>query len=209
MAITGELKGQTSTIIGVEDADADQYLTFFMNTEEYGVDILTVQEIKGWDSATPLPKAPPHIKGMINLRGTIVPIIDLRQCFGLDSIQYTSESVVIVLLVKSGGKERVMGIVVDAVSDVYTISDKDLKPAPDLGEAVNTSYIKGLVNVNEKLVILLKIEQLLLVGDLSEIQYLSAEELETGLKADQDAKLDVENTPPVPDSDQGDVEVRA
>ncbi len=163
------------------DEDSSQYLTFIMKDEEYGVDILCVQEIRGWDSATPLPNAPPHIKGVINLRGTIVPIVDLRQCFGMQAIQYTMMTVVIVLRIECEGKERVMGIVVDAVSDVYTLSQKDMKEAPDLGDSVNTSYIKGLVNVNEKMVILLDLDQLLSLDELPDLSNLSSEMLSANM----------------------------
>jgi len=139
----------------------NQYLTFIMANEEYGVDILAVQEIRGWESATPLPNAPAHIKGVINLRGTIVPIVDLRKCFGLDAIEYSPVTVVIVLKVSSKNGHKVMGIVVDAVSDVYALADSDMRPAPDLGATVNTEVIKGLVSVNNKMVILLDIDRLL------------------------------------------------
>lgn len=146
--------------------DADQFLTFIMAGEEYGVDILCVQEIRGWETATPLPNAPPHIKGVINLRGTIVPIIDLRQCFGMDSIAYTAVTVVIVLKVKTDAGSRVMGIVVDAVSDVYTLAGSDMRAAPDMGSTINTEFIKGLVNVDEKMVILLDIDKLLTMDEI-------------------------------------------
>ena len=146
--------------------DMDQFLTFIMADEEYGVDILCVQEIRGWENATPLPNSPAHIKGVINLRGTIVPIVDLRKCFGMDSIEYTAITVVIVLKVKSEAGDRVMGIVVDAVSDVYTLSNQDMRSAPDLGNSINTEFIRGLVNVNGKMVILLNIDKLLSLEDI-------------------------------------------
>ncbi len=142
------------------------YLTFIMNHEEYGVDILCVQEIRGWETATPLPNAPKHIKGVINLRGTIVPIIDLRQCFGLPAIDYTAVTVVIVLKVQQAGVSRVVGIVVDGVSDVYSLADKDLRQAPDLGHAVDMHFVKGLVSIENKMVILLNIDQLLNIEDM-------------------------------------------
>lgn len=149
--------------------DNDQFLTFIMNNEEYGVNILCVQEIRGWESATPLPNSPPHIKGVINLRGTIVPIIDLRQCFGLEAIEYTPVTVVIVLKVESAKGSRIMGIVVDAVSEVYTIANADMKAAPDLGDAVDTGYIRGLVDVDSKMVILLEIDKLLSMDELPDL----------------------------------------
>ncbi len=155
-----------SGLSGSEAEGTDQFLTFFMNGEEYGVDILCVQEIRGWESSTPLPNAPPQIKGVINLRGTIVPIVDLRQCFGLDAIEYTGITVVIVLKVDTDDGERIMGIVVDAVSDVYSIAEEDMRPAPDLGGAIETEFIKGLVTVNKSMVILLNISKLLALDDM-------------------------------------------
>jgi len=143
------------------DGDGNQYLTFFMAGEEYGVDILRVQEIRGWDNATPLPNAPSYIKGVINLRGIIVPIVDLRQCFGLQAAEYSPVTVVIVLKLENAEHNRVIGMVVDAVSDVYSLSTEQMRAPPDLGEAVDTSFIKGLVTVNNKMVILLQLETLL------------------------------------------------
>ncbi len=145
---------------------ASQYLTFIMNNEEYGVDILCVQEIRGWETATPLPNAPKHIKGVINLRGTIVPIIDLRQCFGLSAIDYTAITVVIVLKVQAETGSRIIGIVVDGVSDVYALADTDLHRPPDLGHAVDTAFIKGLASIDNKMIILLNIDQLLNIDEL-------------------------------------------
>ena len=152
-----------------------QYLTFIMAGEEYGVDILQVQEIRGWESVTPIPNAPAHIKGVINLRGTIVPIVDLRQRFGLQRVDYGPLTVVIVLKVATKKGSRVMGIVVDAVSDVYSLAAEEMKAAPDLGDNVNTSYIQGLVNVAGKMVILLDINELLgsdTIPDVSALQEL-------------------------------------
>ena len=156
----------------IDSISGNQYLTFIMADEEYGVDILAVQEIRGWESATPLPNAPPHVKGVINLRGTIVPIIDLRQCFGIDAIEYTALTVVIVLKVEHEDGNRVIGIVVDAVSDVYSLADDEMRSAPDLGNSMNTDVIKGLVSVNDKMVILLDIDQLLSLDDLSSLNTL-------------------------------------
>ena len=151
----------------------DQFLTFIMSNEEYGVNILCVQEIRGWESATPLPNSPAHIKGVINLRGTIVPIVDLRQCFGLEAIEYTPVTVVIVLKVEGTKGSRIVGIVVDAVSEVYTISDNEIKPAPDLGDAVNTDYVRGLVDVDKKMVILLEINRLLSMEQMPDLSDVS------------------------------------
>ena len=167
-------KGQELLENGIEsihsNADhTDQYLTFIMAEEEYGVDILCVQEIRGWESATPIPNAPPHVRGVINLRGTIVPIIDLRICFGMEHVEYNAITVVIVLKVQTENGDKIMGVVVDAVSDVYSITEKEMRPAPDLGSTIDTEFIKGLVNVNDKMVILLNIDKLLTSEDLSTI----------------------------------------
>ena len=137
-----------------------QFLTFMLAEEEYGVDILRVQEIKGWDKTTPIPNTPPYIKGVINLRGAIVPIIDLRQRFGMDAIPYGPTTVVIVLKVAGEDRERTMGIVVDAVSDVYNISTDEMKPAPDFG-GIDVEFVKGLATVDEQMVIILDIDKLL------------------------------------------------
>ncbi|MBL1261614.1 MAG: purine-binding chemotaxis protein CheW [Thiotrichaceae bacterium] len=143
--------------------DTDQYLTFILAGEEYGVDILRVQEIKGWDSVTPIPNTPDYIKGVINLRGTIVPIIDLRHRFSLDEIPYGATTVVIVLKVESENGNRTMGIVVDAVSDVYNVSEDEMKPPPDFG-TISIDYVKGLATLEEKMVIVLEIDKLLNSG---------------------------------------------
>ncbi len=144
----------------------EQYLTFIMADEEYGVDILRVQEIKGWDTATPLPNTPTYVKGVINLRGTIVPIIDLRQRFGLDTVPYGPTTVVIVLKVLGEIGQRIVGIVVDAVSEVYNVSTDDLKTAPDFGSSVTTDVVKGLATVEEKMIIVLDVDQLLKDSEL-------------------------------------------
>ena len=152
------------------NADTDQYLTFILNDEEYGVDILRVQEIKGWDSVTPIPNTPDYIKGVINLRGTIVPIIDLRRRFKMDPIPYGPMTVVIVLKVITEDAERVMGVVVDAVSEVYNISAEEMKAAPDFGDAAKIDYVQGLATVNDKMVIVLDIDHLLTNGVLENIE---------------------------------------
>ena len=149
----------------VEDENLEQYLTFIMNDEEYGVDILSVQEIRGWEPVTPVPNSPAHIKGVVNLRGIIVPIVDLRSKFNLDNVEYGPLTVVIVLRVSFDDGERIMGVVVDAVSDVYGLLLDDMKTAPDLGDHVNTNYIRGLASVDEKMIIVLDIDALL-EGDM-------------------------------------------
>ncbi|ARU57582.1 MAG: chemotaxis protein CheW [Pseudomonadales bacterium] len=144
----------------------EQYLTFFMDNEEYGVDILSVQEIRGWESATAIPNAPSHVKGVINLRGTVVPIIDLRQRFGLKEVEYGPTTVVIVLKISNQKQgQRVMGIVVDAVSDVHQFKSSEIQPSPEMSENANTAYVKGLGSVGDEMVILLDISAMLNADD--------------------------------------------
>ncbi|WP_428239451.1 chemotaxis protein CheW [Gynuella sp.] len=147
----------------------DQYLTFIVEKEEYGVDILSVQEIRGWDSATSIPNAPAYLKGVINLRGTIVPIIDLRTRFQLPTIEYGPMTVVIVLKLSFHDKERVVGVVVDAVSDVYSIPKEDIKESPEMDANISSNFIKGLANVNEKMIILLDLALLMEPAELTKI----------------------------------------
>jgi purine-binding chemotaxis protein CheW len=170
---------QANALVGMQAdksavAVTDQYLTFFLAGEEYGVDILRVQEIRGWTTATQIPNMPDFIKGVINLRGTIVPVIDLRRRFNMDAASYSATTVVIVLKVVSDKGDRVMGIVVDAVSDVYNVAADGIKPAPDFGHAISTDFLKGLATVNEKMVIVLDIDTLLNVTDLDAIANVSA-----------------------------------
>ncbi|MCF6234809.1 MAG: chemotaxis protein CheW [Gammaproteobacteria bacterium] len=153
----------------INNEDTSQYLTFILGGEEYGIDILRVQEIKGWDLVTTIPNTPEYIKGVINLRGTIVPIIDLREKFALGNKKYGPTTVVIVLKVESEGCDRIVGVVVDAVSDVYSIRGSDLKPAPDFGGTISTEFLRGLATVEDKMVILLNIDELLNVGVLNAI----------------------------------------
>jgi len=151
-----------------ENTDLEnQYLTFILSDEEYGVDILRVQEIRGWESVTTVPNAPDYIKGVINIRGTIVPIVDLRMRFGMEQLEYGPITVVIVLKVIGENRERVMGIVVDTVSDTYDVPEDSIKPAPDFGEKIEVNFVKGLATINEKMLILLDIDQLLNSGELN------------------------------------------
>ena len=162
------IQGLESEAIEV-NGEGNQYLTFMLAGEEYGVDILRVQEIKGWDSVTPIPNTPKYIKGVINLRGTIVPIFDLRERFNLETIAYGVTTVVIVLKVHGDNGERTMGIVVDAVSEVHNIDEDVMKSAPDFGGAISTDFVKGLATVDDKMVIALDIDHLLNTSVLDEV----------------------------------------
>ena len=156
---------EESQKIGSEDGVlTEQYLTFIMADEEYGVDILAVQEIRGWESATPVPNSPNYLKGVINLRGTIVPIMDLRLRFDLPKIEYGEETVVVVLKIFTSTGTRTMGIIVDAISDVYDVPIGEAKNK-GLGDNQNSNFIKGLVTVKKNMVILLELENLLTIDD--------------------------------------------
>jgi purine-binding chemotaxis protein CheW len=149
-------------------ADIEQeYLTFILEGEEYGVDILCVQENRVWSSVTELPNKPAYLKGVINIRGIIIPIIDLRQRLGKEPLEYNEQTVTIILRHQSEAKVMVVGIVVDAVSEVYKFTAKNIRPAPDFGNAIDKCFLKGLAtSEDEKMVILLDSEALLNEDDL-------------------------------------------
>ena len=138
----------------------DQYLTFALGGEQYGTDVMQVQEIKVWDGVTRVPYSPNYILGVINLRGAIVPIIDLRVRFGLKSALFDSTTVIVVVHVAGERGERVVGVVVDSVKEVHDIAAANIQPPPDLLGAVDQVFVKALANVDGKLVILLDMEKL-------------------------------------------------
>lgn len=142
-------------------AGSNQVLTFTLGDETYGVDILRVQEIRGWSPVTRIPQSPAHVLGVLNLRGSIVPIVDLRMRFNLERAEYTPLTVIIVLSVESSLGRRDFGLVVDGVSDVIDVNTGDVKPAPEMGEQVSTEFIEGLAAVSGRMVMLLDIDQLI------------------------------------------------
>ncbi|HKQ80739.1 MAG TPA: chemotaxis protein CheW [Steroidobacteraceae bacterium] len=142
-------------------AGSNQMLTFTLGDETYGVDILRVQEIRGWTPVTRIPQTPPHVLGVLNLRGSIVPIVDLRMRFMLKHAEYTPLTVIIVLSVESAAGRRDFGVVVDGVSDVIDVASTDIKPAPDLGSQVSTEFIEGLASVSDRMVMLIDIDRLI------------------------------------------------
>jgi purine-binding chemotaxis protein CheW len=143
-----------------------EYLTFTLGSEEYGIDILKVQEIRGYDAVTRIAQAPDFIKGVINLRGVIVPIVDLRIKFKLGTPTYDQFTVVIILNI---GK-RVMGIVVDGVSDVIQLNADNLRPAPEFGSILDTRYILGLGTVDERMIIIVDIEKLMTSQEMALVE---------------------------------------
>ena len=142
------------------NADEGQYLSFSLGGEEYGVDILKVREIREWQPVRPLPDTPEYVKGVVDLRGVVVPVIDLRIRFGLEKVEYTPTTVMIVLSTNAPGGDRVFGLVVDAVSDVLDVLPDKIRPAPDLGSRINTRYILGMVSREQRMVILLEMDRL-------------------------------------------------
>jgi purine-binding chemotaxis protein CheW len=143
-------------------ATAREYLTFRLSQEEYGIDILKVQEIRGYEAPTRIANAPPFIKGVVNLRGTIVPIVDMRLKFNCSEADYSSLTVVIILNLGS----RIVGIVVDSVSDVLELQPENVKSAPDIESIVSNDCILGLGSLGERMLILLDIERLMSSTDM-------------------------------------------
>ncbi|MBN9122955.1 MAG: purine-binding chemotaxis protein CheW [Planctomycetes bacterium] len=137
-------------------AGASQYLTFTLAGEAYGLEILRVQGIKGFSRVTPIPHAPPHVKGVLNLRGTVVPVVDMRLRFALPGAEYTKFSVIIVVTVGA----RVVGLLVDAVSDVLSVGGGDVGAAPDFGGGTDISFLTGIAKVGSRLVSLLDVDKL-------------------------------------------------
>jgi purine-binding chemotaxis protein CheW len=148
--------GQTNHI-----PQGTQYLSFLLAGEEYAVEILRVREIRGIGPITPLPQSPAHVQGMMNLRGAVVPVVDLRVAVGLPRTDYNKFTVIVVLSVR----ERTIGFVVDSVCDVISLQDGDVEKAPDLGTHVEASLVGGIARVQERFVILLDIDRI--IGDLS------------------------------------------
>ena len=147
--------------------DANQYLTFILAGEEYAIDILKVQEIRGLESTTRIPNTPEYLLGVINLRGAVVPIVDLRVRFDLEIADSGAEVVILVKITTSNG-ERVIGLVVDGVSDVYSISAEDISDTPDLASNVVRMFVTGLATVGEQMIIMLDIDHLIASGVLNE-----------------------------------------
>jgi len=143
------------------EAESYQVLTFVLGSETYGVDILRVQEIRGWSAVTKIPNSPPHVLGVLNLRGSIVPVVDLRKRFSLEQAEYTAVTVIIVLSVRGEAGRRDFGVVVDGVSDVVDVEASAVRPTPDLGCRAATDHIRGLVPVNERMVVLLDLDRLI------------------------------------------------
>lgn len=163
---------QTTTIAEAHarDGSGSEFLAFTLGSEEYGIDILKVQEIRGYEAVTRIANAPEFIKGVINLRGIIIPVVDMRIKFKLGTPVYDQFTVVIILNI--GG--RIMGMVVDSVSDVTTLGPEQIKPAPEMGTAFNSDYLMGLGTVDERMLILIDIDKLMSSGEMGLIDKLAA-----------------------------------
>jgi purine-binding chemotaxis protein CheW len=137
--------------------DGSQHLTFRLGEEEYGLEILKVQEIKGYSPVTPIPNTPAYVKGVMNLRGTVIPVVDLRAKLGMAAATYTPFTVIVVARVG----QKTMGLIVDAVSDVLNIPVADVQAAPEFGGDVDAGYISGMAKAGDKLIVLLDIDRVL------------------------------------------------
>ena len=159
-------RAEANRAVQAKGPHGGEFLTFRLGEEEYGIDILRVQEIRSYEPPTRIANAPAFIKGVVNLRGVIVPIVDLRLKLGCASAEYNSFTVVIVLNVKG----RVVGAVVDSVSDVLELQGDAVKPAPEMNSAVDLSFITGIGNVADRMLILMDIEALMSSADMGLIE---------------------------------------
>ncbi len=163
------------TTEATSDIKSEQFLTFELAGEAYGMEILKVQEIRGWEPVRKIPNTPAYVKGALNLRGSIVPILDLRVRFNMEKIEYTPTTVVIVMCVQDqNGGSTVMGVVADAVSDVLDIPLSEIKPTPNLGANIDTRYIRGMYVGKNNMVMLLDVDKLLNPEEFGEIAGLPA-----------------------------------
>jgi purine-binding chemotaxis protein CheW len=147
-----------------------EYLTFVLGTEHYALDIHRVQEIKGYQPPTPIANAPAYIKGVINLRGEIIPIVDLRIKFAVSEAIYNEFTIVIILHIE----DHFIGVVVDEVSDVINITNEQVQPAPEFGVAFDHQYLQGLTEINEEMIIIVNIDKLMTSQDIGIFEQESA-----------------------------------
>jgi len=161
---------KTDSATTSSERKALEFLSFTLGQEEYGIDIQKVQELRGYDTVTRIANVPEHIKGVVNLRGIIVPIIDMRIKFNLGAPTYDAFTVVIIL--NLGG--RVMGMVVDSVSDVITLKPEQIKPAPSMGSVLDTEYLTGLGTLDERMLILIDLDRLMSSDEMGLIEKLAA-----------------------------------
>ena len=145
-----------------EARESNQFLTFLLDDQEYGLELLTIQEIRGYTPITPIPNVQAHVRGVINLRGTVLPVIDLRIRFGLPEVSFDKFTVIVIAMVG----QRMVGLLVDAISDVIDVTRDAMRVAPDFGAAVDVRFINGVFETRERLAVALNLEQLFQEADL-------------------------------------------
>lgn len=156
--------------VGRTDTRAGKYLVFHLGREEFGIQVLQVREIMGIQDITGVPQTPEHVKGVINLRGKVIPVVDLRLKFGLPEIEYSQRTCIIVVQVQGESVPMLMGIVVDGVAEVLNLSDADIEDTPTFGQEVVTTYLLGMAKIKGKVKILLDIDQVLSTQELQGLQ---------------------------------------
>jgi len=151
-----------NALVGNETQDSQQFLTFLLDDQEYGLELFKIREIRGYAPVTAIPNVPPHVCGVMNLRGTVLPVIDLRMKFKLRSVEYDKFTVIVIATVA----DKTVGLLVDAVSDVLMVTRDAMRKAPDFGTAVDTRFINGVFQSRERLAVALNLEELLAENEL-------------------------------------------
>jgi purine-binding chemotaxis protein CheW len=151
------------TAVASRAPETQQFLTFLLEDQEYGLEIFKIREIRGYAPITPIPNVPPHVRGVMNLRGTVLPVVDLRMKFKLPTVEYSKFTVIVIAAVG----DKTVGLLVDAVSDVLTVGLDAIREAPDFGAAVDTRFINGVFQSHEHLTVALNLEELLTERELT------------------------------------------
>lgn len=151
-----------ATSVTQQQEGSYRFLTFLLDEQEYGLELFKIQEICGYAPITPIPNLPPHVRGVMNLRGTVLPVIDLRMKFHLPAVEYSKFTVIVIAKVE----EKTVGLLVDAVSDVLQVSQEGMRTAPDFGAAVDTEFIRGVFHTHDHLAVALNLEKLLSENEL-------------------------------------------
>jgi purine-binding chemotaxis protein CheW len=155
-ALAAQIANTAPSAASSAAAGVKQFISFRIGEEEYAIDIMAVREIKGWTETTTLPNQPEHILGVMNLRGTIVPVFDLRRRFGMGLTEAAKSHVVIIVAVL----DRIVGMLVDAVSDILTVDSSEIRPVPEMDRSISADFLAGIVSVNESMVVILALEEL-------------------------------------------------
>jgi purine-binding chemotaxis protein CheW len=150
-------------IVKQQVEESNQFLTFLLDEQEYGVELFKIQEIRGYAPVTPIPNVPAHVRGVMNLRGTVLPVVDMRMKFKLPPVEYNKFTVIVIAMVS----EKMVGLLVDAVSDVLNVTQSEMRAAPDFGAAVDTRFIHGVFQTKERLAVALDLEKLLCESELA------------------------------------------